>query len=75
MHFFDIFITLPGTDANICPEGHFCLLGTADPEPCPKGTYNNATGRQRIEDCIDCPAGEYCEQIGMIETSGLCQEG
>ena len=33
-----------GTDANICPEGNYCLNGTGDPYDCPKGTLNNRTG-------------------------------
>ena len=63
------------TDANICPVGHYCPLGTADPEPCPKGTYNNETGLEKEADCVECPAGEYCAQIAMTETSGLCDPG
>ena len=31
-------------DAGICPAGYYCGLQTAEPEPCPAGTFNNATG-------------------------------
>ena len=64
-----------GLDANICPEGHYCPLGTANPEPCPKGTYSNGTGLQSVDECVDCPAGEFCAEVGLIETNGPCQEG
>ena len=64
-----------GIDAAICPEGHFCPLGTADPEPCPQGTYNNFTGLEEMLDCIQCPAGQYCSGVGLIEPTGLCREG
>jgi hypothetical protein len=61
-----------GDDANICPMGHYCPLGTSAPQQCAKGTYNNGTGLQSSGDCIDCPAGEYCDQMGMILPAGLC---
>ena len=32
------------TDANICPQGHYCPNGTGEPDNCPKGTLNNRTG-------------------------------
>lgn len=64
-----------GLHANICPVGFYCPQGTNDPEPCPKGTYNNRTGLEKIQDCIDCPAGEYCQEISLIKTSGLCTAG
>ena len=66
---------LIGIDANICPVGHYCPTGTADAEPCPKGTYNNGTGLEAIGDCIDCTAGYYCEEVGLVEPSGLCSPG
>ena len=66
---------LPGSDADICPVGHYCPVGTSSPEPCPKGTYNNGTGLQADSDCTSCHAGEYCQDVGMTATSGLCTEG
>lgn len=64
-----------GDDANICPEGHYCMLGTDAPEPCPRGTYNNGTGLQNVGQCIDCPAGMYCDQYGLVNPAGYCDEG
>ena len=64
-----------GADADICPEGYFCPLGTTDPEPCPKGTYSNSTGIDAELDCILCPAGSYCDAVGLTEPSGLCAAG
>ena len=34
----------------ICPEGFYCPNGTRFPEefPCPRGTFNNRTGRSQI---------------------------
>uniref|UniRef100_A0A286XEQ6 Uncharacterized protein n=1 Tax=Cavia porcellus TaxID=10141 RepID=A0A286XEQ6_CAVPO len=40
-----------------CPPGHFCLWGTADPTPCPSGSYISST---HTEECLICPQGHYC---------------
>ena len=64
-----------GSDANMCPPGHYCPVGTAGPEPCPKGTYNNGTGLEAEADCTLCPAGQYCHQVGMSVPAGLCDQG
>lgn len=37
-----------------CPPGHFCLQGSASPEPCPAGTYQD---RERQVACGVCEAG------------------
>ena len=33
-----------GNDANVCTPGNYCPEGTAQPKPCPAGTFSNATG-------------------------------
>ena len=33
-----------GDNANICPLGSYCPVGTGEPKLCPKGTFNNLTG-------------------------------
>ena len=40
-----------------CTVGHYCPEGTADPIPCPDGTYME--DRQAAE-CQICPPGRYC---------------
>nr|XP_006821767.1 PREDICTED: uncharacterized protein LOC100369099 [Saccoglossus kowalevskii] len=62
---------------TICPTGHYCPAGTGyDIEyPCPMGTYNPVAGSDALEDCLECPAGEYCESDGLEFTSGNCSEG
>lgn len=37
-----------------CPPGHFCSQGSAAPEPCPSGTYQD---RERQASCTICEAG------------------
>jgi len=64
-----------GTDANICPEGKYCPLGTTDPVFCPMGTYGNQTGLDDVSQCQDCPAGMYCSSTGLTAPTGLCIAG
>jgi len=33
------------TNANVCPKGRYCPEGTGEPQKCPKGTFNNVTGK------------------------------
>ena len=68
-------LPITGLDANICPASYYCPQGSADPEPCPVGTYSNSTGLHADVDCILCPAGSYCDQIHMLEPAGLCNAG
>ncbi|XP_050179054.1 multiple epidermal growth factor-like domains protein 6 isoform X3 [Myiozetetes cayanensis] len=44
--------------ALLCPKGHFCQSGTAQPTPCPAGEYQPATGSAS---CIPCQRGFYCQ--------------
>ena len=62
-----------GHDANVCPRGFICAEGTAEPEPCPPGTFSNQTGVQ--VSCEDCPAGMYCSSSGLTQPTGVCSEG
>jgi hypothetical protein len=64
-----------GSDANICPPGHYCPQGTADPQPCPKGSFNNGTGLEEEGDCVLCTPGMYCDEVAMLAPQGLCDEG
>lgn len=51
----------PGGDSFqelTCPVGHRCVNGSAAPQPCPAGTYQDAILQV---DCKDCPTGFYCE--------------
>ena len=47
---------------QVCPMGYYCPNGTTDPyaNPCPKGTYNPVVQSDGVEDCLDCPPGQYC---------------
>ncbi|XP_058655214.1 SCO-spondin isoform X4 [Onychostoma macrolepis] len=58
-----------------CPVGHFCPQGTAQPQPCPEGTFSYKTQLVKMEECLSCPAGHYCDISGLTSPSGECWEG
>ena len=61
------------SDADICPVGHFCPSGTAEPEKCPRSTFNNVTGLQRTDQCRPCLPGRFCGRAGIDLPSGSCR--
>lgn len=46
-----------------CLAGHKCPRGSPDQTPCPSGYYQPLAGQG---DCIECPAGSYCDQNEAI---------
>ena len=50
----------PSTNPTVCPRGYVCPIGSSAAISCPEGTYNQFTGKYKIEDCVICPAGSYC---------------
>ena len=60
------------TCSGACPVGHVCPTGTAEPSPCPAGTYMPVTGASG--DCIPCAAGSYQEAVGQ-DTCIACEPG
>lgn len=65
----------PSATQTICPAGYYCPTGTGDPIPCPAGTFNSATGKFLLNDCISCTAGKYCGSAGLAVESGECPAG
>ncbi|CDJ28973.1 uncharacterized protein EMH_0002640 [Eimeria mitis] len=45
---------------SVCPWGHYCLEGSAEPELCRPGTFNDKVGTQDAEQCKPCPEGFSC---------------
>ena len=56
-------------------KGYFCPTGTTNPQPCPNGYYGNSSLVKRSEDCVPCPAGEFCAGFGLRKPTGLCDAG
>ena len=61
-----------GTD---CPNGSYCPTGTPAPVHCPKGTYQPSRRKVRVEDCVACDPGKFCDATGLSAVSGDCQKG
>lgn len=55
----------------LCPEGHYCLIGSVAPTICPDGKVNPNKGGDELNDCVNCPLGYYCIQ----GTSFICPAG
>ena len=60
-----------------CPKGYYCKQGTqtAFESPCHAGTYNNITNAENGSDCLPCPAGQFCKDVGASVPSGYCNPG
>ena len=64
-----------GVTGNICPKGYYCPSGSIYPIACPKGTYNGATQKSSLSDCLSCPPGKYCGSAGLSTYTNVCQAG
>lgn len=62
-------------NANICPEGFYCPVGTVTPQSCPPGTFNPSTGRQAVGECTNCTGGQYCLDYNMTAAGPQCSQG
>lgn len=60
------------TTNGLCPRGYYCEKGSAEPAPCPKGTYQPNEGAISKTSCKQCPAGEFSAEIGA-EKCNQCQ--
>lgn len=58
-----------------CPPGHYCPTGTANPEPCPSGTYLPTSGHNNVDDCLLCDESYYCREAGQSQVTALCSAG
>lgn len=45
----------------VCPQGHYCPIGTGVPIPCPAGTYTDQDMNNEVADCTSCTPGKYCQ--------------
>lgn len=61
--------------AGPCTPGHYCPQQSSTPTPCPLGTYSNTTKLTADSECLDCPYGMYCGELGLTEPSGPCSPG
>ena len=62
-------------DAGPCTPGHYCPTNTTTPLLCPRGRYGNLSHLTKAADCTLCEPGFYCGSDGLLNVSGLCDEG
>ena len=69
------FCHVEGNDHKIdsCEPGYYCVEGTTEPEPCPPGTYSQSSNLDAKDQCLTCPAGQYC--LGGPELPANCSAG
>lgn len=53
----------------ICPPGHWCSNGTASPNPCLRGTFNELPGQKSADTCLPCPRNSFNNFTGQA----VCQ--
>lgn len=46
-----------------CDRGYYCIEGSAEPIPCPAGSYSNSLNLEKESDCTVCPPNYYCPNI------------
>lgn len=64
---------IDGTTGDYCTVGHYCERGTANPVPCPAGTFNVFIGCKTSDECLECPFGFICENADGSKEN--CPEG
>lgn len=55
--------------------GYYCPKDTEIPKPCPIGTFAPGLGLTRVEECVSCYGGRYCQQYGLEDVEAKCDQG
>ena len=65
------------TGNAICPDGHYCPIGSEYPTPCPPGTYNTESGRSEPTFCFEIDNGRYISTEGTNDpdAASVCDDG
>ena len=60
-----------------CPVGHYCPIGVSSSSgnPCPQGTYQPKQNKTKLQDCLPCSAGKFCNDTGLATPAGDCYAG
>merc|ERR1712062_204293 len=48
-----------------CPKGHYCPLGSYEPQQCFPGSHNPLEGMEKETDCQLCPPGTFQDKWGQ----------
>jgi len=68
----DVQTTQPNPDGKTCPRGKYCPANTITPNDCAIGTYNNKLGASTAAECLACPQGKLCDELGLVEPKDNC---
>ena len=51
-----------------CNPGYYCPAGSKSPAeiPCPLGRFVTESGSSSVKNCMECPAGSYCELAAIF---------
>ncbi|KAK2847209.1 hypothetical protein Q5P01_010208 [Channa striata] len=60
---------------DVCPAGHYCPKGSAQPSPCSPGTFLVRSGAESEADCEACYPGFYCPSWAQTSADLLCPPG
>ena len=58
-------------DCDVCPEGTFCPVGSAEATSCSAGTYNDQPSQ---EACSKCASGTFQDEEGQTACKA-CTDG
>ena len=55
----------------------YCPNGTTyeNEFKCPRGTYSSSTGLKSVDECMPCPGGYYCDNVGQTNYTKKCSAG
>jgi len=69
-------------EPEICPPGHYCLVGENEATPCPAGFWQPDNGTYTRSQCLICEPGYECYETGISDLTGYecpvghyCTEG
>jgi len=69
------FCKIAGVPQN-CTKGFYCPYGTGiDLKACPRGTYGDQEGLEKVSQCKACDPGKYCAFEHATNYTGDCAPG
>lgn len=64
--------TEPNPSGKTCPRGSYCPAGSTNFVQCAIGTYNEKLGSSSSSDCLNCPDGKICDELGLVSPKDTC---
>lgn len=64
--------TQPNPSGKTCPRGSYCPAGSTTFTKCAIGTFNEKLGTSTVSDCLACPDGKICDELGLVSPKDTC---